>query len=210
MSHPGAYLRTPDANPGSFVKILWDFTRNVFGSSHPPQYELFKLRITSDSSKYWAVVHVTSADPNQEPPYVVFIGRSMPTVGMAIEAAAYEAITRLRFIVPTAIKRGYYYFPSRAAFGADATFCCERRERDPALANLIQYVMAQERLTQKMMDYLAYLAFLNPQIDIGGPPFPTLGGHVLHLLPPLSPEEEEGAPAPGAVSQDPIDLTFEP
>jgi hypothetical protein len=210
MSHPGTYLRTPDANPGSFVKVLWDFTRNILDSSHPPQYELFKLRITSDSSKYWAVVHVPSADPNQGPPYVVFIERSMPTVGMAIEAAAYEAITRLRFIVPTAIKRGSYYFPSRAASGVDATFCCERRERDPALANLIQYVMAQERLTQQMMDYLSYLTFLNPQIAIGGPPLPTSEGHVLRLLPPLSPGEEEGAPAPMTFPQDPVDLTIEP
>ena len=95
MFHPGAYLRTPDANPGSFVKVLWDFTRNTLGSSHPPQYELFKLRITSDSSKYWAVVRIPPAGPDQGHPYVVYIRRSMPTIGMAIEAVAYEAVTRL-------------------------------------------------------------------------------------------------------------------
>jgi hypothetical protein len=95
MSHPGAYLRTPDASPGSVVKVLWDFTRNTLGSIHPPQYELYKMRITSDSSKYWAVVQIPPADLNQGPPYIVFIGRSMPTSGMAIEAAAYEAVTRL-------------------------------------------------------------------------------------------------------------------
>jgi hypothetical protein len=209
MSHPGIHLRTPDASPGSFVKVLWDFTRNTFGSSHPPQYELFKLRITSDSSKYWAVVHIPPADPDQGPPYVVYIGRSMPTPGMAIEAAAYEAVTHLRFIAPTASDRGYYYFLSHAASGANATFRYERIERDPALANLIQYVMAQEHLTQQLMDYLSYLAFLNPQIAIGGPPLPTLEGHVLRLLPPLSPEEED-APAPGTFPQDPVDLAFRP
>ena len=95
MSHLGAYLRTPDARPGSFVKVLWDFTRNNLGTSYPPQYELFKLRITLDSSKYWAVVHIPPADLDQGPPYVVFIGRSMPTSSMAIEVAAYEAVTRL-------------------------------------------------------------------------------------------------------------------
>ena len=88
MSHPGAYLRTPDASPGSFVKVLWDLTRNTLGSSYPPQYELFKMRITPDSSKYWAVVHIPPKD-------VIFVGRSMPTSGMAIEAAAYEVATRL-------------------------------------------------------------------------------------------------------------------
>ena len=210
MSHPGAYLRTPDASPGSFVKVLWDLTRNTLGSSHPPQYELFKMRITPDSSKYWAVVHIPREDLNQGPPYVVFVGRSMPTSGMAIEAAAYEAVTRLRFTVPAASERKYYYFPSRAASGAEATFRCERIERDPALANLIQYVMAQEHLTQQLMDYLHYLAVLNPHIAIGGPPWPTPEGRVLRLLPSLPPEEEECAPALGTLPQDPIDLTFEP
>ena len=133
----------------------------------------------------------------------------MPTSGMAIEAATYEAITRLRFAVPAASKRRYCYFPSRAAPGANATFRCERIERDPALANLIQYVMAQEHLTQQLMDYLSYLAFLNPQIAIGGPLLPTLEGHILRLLPPLSPEEEEGALAPETFPQNPVDLTLE-
>ena len=124
----------------------------------------------------------------------------MPTSGMAIESAAYEAITCLRSMVPRASEREYCYFPSRAAFGAEATFRCERIERDPALANLIQYVMAQEHLTQQLMDYLHYLAVLNPQIAIGGPPLPTQEGRILCLLPPLPPlppEEEECAPAPG-------------
>ena len=95
MSHPGAYLRTPDTSPGSFVNALWDLTRNTLCSSHPPQYELFKMRITPDFSKDWAVVHIPRDDLNQGPPYVVFVGRSMPTSSMAIDTAAYEGVTRL-------------------------------------------------------------------------------------------------------------------
>ena len=98
----------------------------------------------------------------------------------------------------------------RTTSGAEATFCCERIERDPALANLIQYVMAQEHLTQQLMDYLHYLAILNPQITIGGPPWPNPEGRVLRLLPSLSPEEEECVPARGTFPQDPVDLTFRP
>jgi hypothetical protein len=193
--------------------ILWDFTRNTLGSTHPPQYELFKSRITPGLSKYWADVHIPPADLNQGPPYVIFIGRSMPTSDMAIESAAYEAITRLRFTVPCASAREYCYFPSRAAFGAEATFRCECEESDPAQVYLIQYVMAQERFTQQLLEYLHYLAVLNPRIAIGGPPLPTQEGHVLRLLPPLPPlppEEEECAPAPGTLPQDLVDLTFEP
>ena len=61
----------------------------------------------------------------------------MPSSDMAIEAASYEAVTRIQFTVPTANERKYYYFPSRATSGAEAMFCCKRIERDPAFTNLI-------------------------------------------------------------------------
>ena len=117
MLSPSIYLRTPDATPGSFVKILWDLTCSTMGSTQPPQYELFKSRITPSTLKYWAAVHIPPVDSNQDPTEVSFVGRSMPTPHMAIEAAAYEALARLQFAVPYASERGYYYFPSRAAPG---------------------------------------------------------------------------------------------
>ena len=136
----------------------------------------------------------------------------MPTLDMAIESAAYKAITRLRSMVPCASGREYCYFPNRAAFRAEATFCCGCNESDPALVYLIQYVMAQEHFTQQLLEYLHYLAVLNPRIAIGGPPLPTQEGRVLCLLPPLPPlppKEEECVPAPETLPQDPVDLTFE-
>ena len=102
MPTPSIYLRTPDATPGSFVKLLWDFTCSTMSATRPPQYELLKSRITPSTSKYWAVVHIPPAYPNQDPTEVSFVGKSMPTPHMAIEAAAYEALTRLRFAVPYA------------------------------------------------------------------------------------------------------------
>ncbi len=91
---PSIHLRTPDATPGSFVKILWDFTRSTMGSTQPPQYELFKSRITPSTSEYWAAVHIPPVDSNQDPTEVSFVGKSMPTPHMVIEAAAYEALAR--------------------------------------------------------------------------------------------------------------------
>ena len=81
------------------------------GSPHPSRYKLFKLRVTFISSKYWIVRHTPQVDPNQDPTEVSFIGKSMPTPVMAIEVAAYGAVTRLQFMVPYASERGYYYFP---------------------------------------------------------------------------------------------------
>ena len=102
------------------------------------------------------------------------MGKSMPTPHMAIEAAAYEALARLRFAVPYASERGYYYFPSRAAPGEVTPFPGGWIERDPVLANLIQYIIAQEHLNQRVMDYLQNLTDLNPQIAIGRPLRPDL------------------------------------
>ena len=110
MPSPSIYLRTPDATPGSFVKLLWDFTCSTMSATHPPQYELLKSRITPSTSIYWVVVHVPPANPNQDPTEVSFVGKSMPTPQMAIEAAAYEALARLRFMVPYASECGYFVF----------------------------------------------------------------------------------------------------
>ena len=204
MPSPSIYLRTPDATPGSFVKILWDFTCSTMGSTQPPQYELLKLRITSSTSKYWAVVHIPPVNSNQDPTEVSFLGKSMPTPQMAIEAAAHEAIVRLRFAVPYASERGYYYFPSRAAPGEVTSFPGGRIERDPVLANLVQYVIAQERLTQRVMGYLQSLADLNPQVAIGRPLRPDQERRVHRLINPLPPIEEKCAPVPETFSRDPI------
>ena len=90
------------------------------------------------------------------------MGKSMPTPHLVIEAAAQEAIARLRSAVPYARERGYYYFLSCAAPGGVTSFPGGRIERDPVLANLIQYIIAQEHLNQQVMDYLQNLTDLNP------------------------------------------------
>ena len=127
---------------------------------------------------------------------------------MAIEAAAYEALARFRFAVPYASEQGYYYFSSRAAPREVTYFPGGRIERDPVLANLVQYVIAQERLTQRVMGYLQSLANLNPQIAIGRPLRPDQERRLHRLVNPLPPIEEECAPVPETFSRDPVHLPF--
>ena len=210
MPSPSIHLRTPDATPGSFVKILWDFTCSTMGSTQPPQYELLKTRITPVTSKYWGVVHIPPVNPDHDPTEVSFVGRSMPTPQMAIEAAAYEAITRLRFAVPYTSERGYIYFPSRAAPGEAASFPSGRIERDPVLVNLVQYVIAQERMIQRVMCYLQRLADLNPQVAIGRPLRPDLERRVLRLVHSLPLIEEGCAPVQEVFPQGPAPFAFAP
>ena len=139
---------------------------------------------------------------------VSFVGKSMPTPHMAIEAIAYEAFARLRFAVTYASERGYYYFPSRAAPREITSFPGGRIETDPVLSNLAQYVIAQERLTQRIMGYLQSLTDLNPQIAIGRALRLDQERHVHRLVNPLPPIEEECIPVPETFSRDPVQLPF--
>lgn len=58
------------------------------------------------------------------------------------------------------------------------------------------------------MGYLKSLADLNPQIAIGRPLRPDRERRVLQLLNPLRPIEEECAPLPETLSQDPVYFPF--
>ena len=136
------------------------------------------------------------------------MGKSMPTPRLAIEAAANEAIARLRSAVPYARERGYYYFPSRATPGGVTSFHGGRIERNPVLANLIQYIIAQEHLNQRVMDYLQNLTDLNPQIAIGRPLRPDPERRIHRLINPLPPIEEESVPLPETFPRDPVQLPF--
>ena len=135
------------------------------------------------------------------------MGKSMPTPRLAIEAAANEAIARLRSAVPYSREQGYYYFPSRATPEV-TSFPGGRIERDPVLANLIQYIIAQEHLNQRVMDYLQNLTDLNPQIAIGRPLRPDPERRIHRLVSPLPPIEEECIPVPQTFSRDPVQLPF--
>ena len=75
-------------------------------------------------------------------------------------------------------------------------------------ANLIQYIIAQEHLNQRVMDYLQSLADLNPQIGISRALKPDQERHVHRLVNPLSPIEEECVPVPETFSRDPTQLPF--
>ncbi|KAE8783874.1 hypothetical protein D1007_42625 [Hordeum vulgare] len=53
--------------------------------------------------------------------------------------------------------------------GEAASFPDTRTERDPVLIRLVQYVIAQEHLTQQVIGFLQNLAIQSPQITIGEP-----------------------------------------
>src|SRR3954462_12099755 len=73
---------------------------------------------------------------------------------------------------------------------------------------LVQYVIAQERFTQRVMGYLQSLADLNPQIAIGRSLRPGQERRIHRLVKPLPPIEEECVSVPEMFSQDPVQLPF--
>ena len=121
---------------------------------------------------------------------------------MTIEVAAYEAITHLRYAVPYASERGYCYILSCAELGGEASFPGTRSERNPMLIRLVQYVIAQERLTQHVMDFLQNFAIQTPQIPNGEPLRIDPVGRILRVLQPLAPEDEVDIPLPGIFPHD--------
>ncbi|KAE8784905.1 hypothetical protein D1007_41436 [Hordeum vulgare] len=69
--------------------------------------------------------------------------------------------------------------------------------RNPMLIRLVQYVIARERLTHHMMDFLRTLAVQNLEIAIGEPLRIDPAGHILRVLQPFAPEEEVDIPLLG-------------
>ena len=73
---------------------------------------------------------------------MTFQGKPMPTTALAVQTAAAETITRLRFQFPqVAEMREFRYFPSSSKAGGE--FSSAVKEADPALARLVQFIDAQ-------------------------------------------------------------------
>ncbi|KAE8782745.1 hypothetical protein D1007_43841 [Hordeum vulgare] len=97
------------------------------------------------------------------------------------------------------LQRKIYAYPGnghRVPRGA-ASFHGTHSERDPVFIGLVQYVMAQESLTQHVMDFLQILTDQNPLIAIGEPLRIDPAGLFLRVLHPLTPEDEVDIPLPG-------------
>ncbi|KAE8767145.1 hypothetical protein D1007_61530 [Hordeum vulgare] len=137
------------SEPGDFVVILADLSRQVFGIEEPPVYIVHE-EPTSDAIRYfWASVHIYGGNPSSEYPHH-FTGRAATNEAQAHQLAAREAIVQLRHLSPWMNSRPFSYYPSREGYGSLTRVASEDQDIDPALVQVVRYLRAQEALIDQI------------------------------------------------------------
>src|SRR4051812_8565916 len=124
-----------------FPRLLWEMVSQALGCVVNPDYHVFQSEPVPRLCRYSVKVLIhLGPDKIAEP--VVFVGKPMPTSALAIQMAAAEAVSRLRFKFPQIGEmREFRYFPNVSSFGcelADTT-----KEADPAIVRLVQFSTTQ-------------------------------------------------------------------
>src|SRR3954462_868950 len=138
---PTLHSKTSAVNHAGFPRLLWEMVSQALGCVVDPEYHVFQYEPVPRLCRYSAKVLIhLGPDKIAEP--VVFVGKPTPTTALAIQTAATEAVSRLRFKFPQIEEmREFRYFLSVSSFGcelADTT-----KEADPALVRLVQFSTAQ-------------------------------------------------------------------
>jgi hypothetical protein len=111
------------------------------GHSTPPVYLVFQSEPVPHLCRFYAKVYIDPGPAADGKP-MKFRGKPMPIPALAVQTAAAEAITRLRFQFPqVAEMQEFRYFPSSSDAGCDFRGAVE--DADPAVARLAQFMAAQ-------------------------------------------------------------------
>ena len=99
MVKPNVILETTASDQTGFAPLLWKVVCDLLGSPVRPRYVVFESPISFAGSEFRADVHIRPCLLGTNQPYLIQ-GRSMPTVEMAIQFAAWEGLVRLRYAEP--------------------------------------------------------------------------------------------------------------
>ena len=125
-------------NHPAFPPILTEMLTKAFGCKASPDYLVFQSAPVPHLHRFAAIVHI-SLGPAADVQPLVLQGRAMPTFGLAIQAAAVEAILHLRTKFPhVATRREFCFFPIVAEAGMQPSPAIQGD--DPAIACLVQYI----------------------------------------------------------------------
>ncbi|KAE8774765.1 hypothetical protein D1007_52789 [Hordeum vulgare] len=140
---------TPMSDPGDFIVILADVSRQVFGIEEPPVYVVHE-EPTSDAIRYfWASVHIYGGNRTLECPNH-FIGRASNNEAQARQLASPEAIVQLRHLSPWMNSRPFCYYPSREGYGSLTRVASEDLRAAPAMVHVVRYLKAHEALLDQI------------------------------------------------------------
>ena len=146
---PTYYTRTYAVNHPGFPPLLAEMLTKAFGGKTSPDYLVFQSTPVPHLHRFVARVHI-SLGPAADVQPLVLQGRAMPTSGLAIQAAAVEAILHLRTNFPhVATRREFCFFPtvSNAVMQPSSV----SQGDDPAIARLVQYITAQGMLISMLL-----------------------------------------------------------
>src|SRR3954470_7308541 len=138
---PTLHSKTSAVNHAGFPRLLWEMVSQALGCVVNPEYHVFQSEPVPRLCRYAAKVLIHfGPDKIAEP--VVFVGKPMPTAALAIQTAAAEAVSRLRFKFPQIGEmREFRYFPNVSSFGCE--LADTSKEADPAIVRLVQFSTAQ-------------------------------------------------------------------
>ena len=108
----------------------------------------------SVGDEFRADVRISPCPRGTNQPYLIQGGR-MPTLGLAIQVAAWECLVRLRSSEPLlAETREFYYLPARPQPRGEMVQADVSKEPDPAVINQVAYAIAMTNLNNLLMEEL--------------------------------------------------------
>ena len=133
---------TAEYRPG-FPSLLWEAARDILGCDTRPVYFVYRTNLSAFVCEYHADVYVTTSALGSLKPYVSQ-SHFVDSPEMAIQAAAWNCLARLRYFEPAVEPQAPRFFPHRTYEGPDNPLTSTEVGLDPTLAHLVAYTTALE------------------------------------------------------------------
>lgn len=133
---------TAEYRPG-FPPLLWEAARDVLGCVTRPVYFVYRTNLSAFACEYHADVYVTTSALGSLKPYVSQ-SHFVDSPEMAIQAAAWNCLARLRYFEPAMEPQVPRFFPHRTHASSDNPLPSTEVVPDPALTHLVAYTTALE------------------------------------------------------------------
>jgi hypothetical protein len=115
---------------------------------------VFENSLPLAGSEFQVEVHIGSCLLGISPTYLIQ-GKSMPTLDLALQVAAWEGLVRLRYSEPAmAVSRAFHFLPAIPEHVAEAFQASMGQEADPAVITLVTYGAAMTRFSHTLMEEL--------------------------------------------------------
>ena len=151
MVTPNVIMETTAEEYPNFPDILWEVVHGALGSSIRPKYMVYQCALWPTGDEFRADVFIDLCPGGANQPYKIQ-GKSMPTLELVIQIAAWESLVRLRYSETTlAGKRASYYFPARPRSSAEVIQTTTGGEFDPAIIGLVAYAAAMTMFSRSLM-----------------------------------------------------------